>query len=279
MARKSIVDSTGYQAILDAEDNFIEIYADIADLVVGTGCPVSSNDTTPGYLDGKLLAGTGITLTEGNDGGDETLTIASSVSPSLAFVSANDTTAGYLNGKLVAGSGVNFVEGNDGGDETLTISATASGIEVSSNDTTPGYLNGKLVAGTGITLTENNDGGNETLTVDAVGAGIEVSSNDTTPGYLNGKLVAGIAVSVDGGDDPRRDLLLRHLDPAGLHRGQGHRGDLRLELRDRPGLPARPQRCPGRAEHLLPRRRGHPEPTVLPAVRVRAGLPVPRSCR
>lgn len=39
---------------------------------------VSSNDTTPGYLNGKLVAGTNITLTEGNDGGDETLTVAGS---------------------------------------------------------------------------------------------------------------------------------------------------------------------------------------------------------
>ena len=37
---------------------------------------VSANDTTPGYLNGKLVAGTDITLTEGNDGGNETLTIA-----------------------------------------------------------------------------------------------------------------------------------------------------------------------------------------------------------
>jgi hypothetical protein len=39
---------------------------------------VSSNDTTPGFLNGKLVAGTGVSLIEGNDGGDETLTIASS---------------------------------------------------------------------------------------------------------------------------------------------------------------------------------------------------------
>tara|TARA_R100000231_G_scaffold13382_5_gene14943 strand:+ start:6057 stop:7715 length:1659 start_codon:yes stop_codon:yes gene_type:complete len=39
---------------------------------------VSSNDTTPGFLNGKLVAGTGVSLTEGNDGGNETLTIASS---------------------------------------------------------------------------------------------------------------------------------------------------------------------------------------------------------
>ena len=37
---------------------------------------VSANDTTPGFLNGKLVAGTNISLTEGSDGGDETLTAA-----------------------------------------------------------------------------------------------------------------------------------------------------------------------------------------------------------
>lgn len=37
---------------------------------------VSSDDTTEGYLNGKLVAGDGITLTEGTPGGDETLTAA-----------------------------------------------------------------------------------------------------------------------------------------------------------------------------------------------------------
>ena len=37
---------------------------------------VSSNDTTPGFLNGKLVAGTNITLTENNNGGNETLTIS-----------------------------------------------------------------------------------------------------------------------------------------------------------------------------------------------------------
>lgn len=36
---------------------------------------VSSNDTTAGYLNGKLVAGSGITLTENNNGGNETLSI------------------------------------------------------------------------------------------------------------------------------------------------------------------------------------------------------------
>lgn len=37
---------------------------------------VSANDTTAGYLNGKLVAGAGVTLTENGDGGNETLTIA-----------------------------------------------------------------------------------------------------------------------------------------------------------------------------------------------------------
>ena len=45
---------------------------------------VSSNDTTAGYLNGKLVAGTGISLTENNNGGDETFTIANTA--------AGDTT-------------------------------------------------------------------------------------------------------------------------------------------------------------------------------------------
>jgi hypothetical protein len=48
--------------------------------VSGSQVKVSSNDSTAGYLNGKLVAGTGVTLTEGTDGGNETLTIAVSSS-------------------------------------------------------------------------------------------------------------------------------------------------------------------------------------------------------
>lgn len=41
-----------------------------------SGLYVSSNDTTSGFLNGKLLAGEGLDLTEGSDGGDETLTVS-----------------------------------------------------------------------------------------------------------------------------------------------------------------------------------------------------------
>lgn len=42
----------------------------------GPKSKVSANDSTAGYLNGKLLAGTNISFTEGNDGSNETLTIA-----------------------------------------------------------------------------------------------------------------------------------------------------------------------------------------------------------
>jgi hypothetical protein len=43
---------------------------------------VSSNDTTAGYLNGKLVAGAGIQLQENNDGGNETLTVKSDAAAS-----------------------------------------------------------------------------------------------------------------------------------------------------------------------------------------------------
>jgi hypothetical protein len=52
---------------------------------------VSSNDTTVGYLNGKLVAGSSITLTEGTDGGDETLTIAFSKPTTGDVVGTSDT--------------------------------------------------------------------------------------------------------------------------------------------------------------------------------------------
>ncbi|ANS05516.1 tail fiber protein [uncultured phage_Deep1-GF2-KM23-C739] len=46
---------------------------------------VSSNDTTAGYLNGKLVAGTSVTFTENNDGSNETLTINATDPTALAI--------------------------------------------------------------------------------------------------------------------------------------------------------------------------------------------------
>jgi hypothetical protein len=61
---------------------------------------VSANDTTAGYLNGKLVGGTAITLAEGSDGSNETLTInavaaayptITGISPSIALTSTATT--------------------------------------------------------------------------------------------------------------------------------------------------------------------------------------------
>ena len=64
-----------------------DVQAAIDELEAGGGgggsdekAKVSANDTTADYLASKLVAGTDITITENNDGGNETLTIASTAS-------------------------------------------------------------------------------------------------------------------------------------------------------------------------------------------------------
>ena len=159
---------------------------------------VSSNDTTAGFLNGKLVAGTNVTFVENNDGGNETLTI-----------SANDTglddqvtvIQNALDGyALLLVENQRWIDSTqqrqdirdaldayalqsdfDDLDEQVTnIQITLDGytttdetVKVSANDTTAGYLNGKLIAGTNVTLTENNDGGNETFTISANDTGLD----------------------------------------------------------------------------------------------------------
>jgi hypothetical protein len=54
---------------------------------------VSSNDTTAGYLNGKLVAGSGIALTENNNGGNETLGIAVNNLDAAAIATGTIATA------------------------------------------------------------------------------------------------------------------------------------------------------------------------------------------
>ena len=98
---------------LDAGDLFfnttssqLKVYSGSAWVIIQADTDVlaaiSSNDTTAGYLNGKLVSGTNVTLTENNDGGNETLTI------SAATELSGDTTpqlAGVLD---TNGNNINF---------------------------------------------------------------------------------------------------------------------------------------------------------------------------
>lgn len=76
------------------DDNQSEIT--LSTLAAGGGADekakVSVNDTTAGYLNGKLVAGDGITFTENNDGGDETLSISANVD-SVSYTAGEDISA------------------------------------------------------------------------------------------------------------------------------------------------------------------------------------------
>ena len=65
--------------VYNSTDNQLKFYNGTSWNAVATGADVkagvSANDTSPGFLNGKLVAGSNITFVENNDGGNETLTI------------------------------------------------------------------------------------------------------------------------------------------------------------------------------------------------------------
>ena len=80
---------------------------------------VSANDTTPGFLNGKLVAGTNISLTEGSDGGNETLTAALSgtITPSdntVTLAKMAPGTDGNIISYDASGNPVAIATGSDG---------------------------------------------------------------------------------------------------------------------------------------------------------------------
>lgn len=103
-ARTSTVTAETH-ASLDARLEAIE--TDISAIAAGSGVLVSANDTTIGVLNGKLVAGEAIDFTEGNDGGNETLTIlcedASTINKGVAeLATAAEAIAGTDTGRIPA---------------------------------------------------------------------------------------------------------------------------------------------------------------------------------
>ena len=101
-------------------------------VIVGGGdekIKISANDTTAGYLNGKLVAGTNITLTENNDGANETLTISTTTVDITALenqVNYNSSTG------LLSGGAISI----NGGDNTTFDISLGNGIKVD-NTTDP----------------------------------------------------------------------------------------------------------------------------------------------
>jgi len=95
---------------------------------------VSVNDTTPGFLNGKLVSGTGITLTENNDGANETLTIAYDSAASdqnlfstIAVSGQSNVVADTATDTLTLVAGTNVTITTNAGTDEITINSAAGG--------------------------------------------------------------------------------------------------------------------------------------------------------
>jgi len=99
-------------------------WVDNDDNTAGNLSLVSANDTTAGYLNGKLVAGANITLTENNDGGNETLTIAASSANPTVTTHATYTPA-YLTGGNAPETNVAIWDSVSDGEFAITIDGVA----------------------------------------------------------------------------------------------------------------------------------------------------------
>jgi len=88
----------GYKVVLysndpvdDSPDVVIDTFDPVPGSVDANGVVVSSNDTTPGVLNGKLTAGAGIVLTEVDDAGNESLSVSVT---GRVQTTGNETVAG-----------------------------------------------------------------------------------------------------------------------------------------------------------------------------------------
>lgn len=141
---------------------------------------ISSTDTTPDYLNKKIVGGdvvtTGskVTTVVLNPGGDEDLEIRA-INNKIA-ITMNDTRPDWLDGKLSPGGGLGRNVLNPGGVEVYEMFHNGTLLNTV-NDSSASYLSFKLAAGTGIALVTLNPGGNEQTEISV--SGIDVSKMHT----------------------------------------------------------------------------------------------------
>jgi len=186
---------------------------------------VSSNDTTAGYLNGKLVAGESIDLTEGSDGGDETLTVscedASTTNKGVvetattAEVNAGASTAVAITPDALAGSVL--------GTKTLSIDLFDYSIPVTTGNgkryfVIPEEMNGMNLVSIGLHCFTTSSSGNPTVmvhnltdTVDMLSTGVSIDATE----YDSKDAATGATIDTDHDDVATGDVLRFDVDTAG----------------------------------------------------------------
>ena len=108
---------------------------------------VSTNDTTAGFLNGKLVAGTNISLTEGNDGGNETLTAALTGTIATAQIADDAVTLA----KMAPGTDGNIISYDASGNPVAVATGSAGQVLTSAGAGAPPTF----AAAGGITMVDN----------------------------------------------------------------------------------------------------------------------------
>ena len=130
---------------LRGDNSWASVAADTNDKV-----GVSADDTTPGYLNGKLVAGANISLTEGSGGGDETLTAAFTGSLNASVLNAGTVATARLGSGTA--DGTTFLRGDQtyaaaGGGKILQV------VQANKTDTWTSSANATWTDVTGLSVT------------------------------------------------------------------------------------------------------------------------------
>jgi len=192
--KKLITGSNAQQALLDLAESLWD---------QGGFVNVNIDDSAAQFLEDKLIAGAGITLSVIDNAGTKTIEIASNTvsQDELVKIQADDTTSEYLGDKIVAGTNVTINVLDNAGVKTLEISASGGESVTPTNGLQD--ISGDI--GLGSPLTE------PTTTIDA-------SDNNLT--ILNGG-----NITIEGGDGANAGGSGLYITPTTIAIAGGFSGD------------------------------------------------------
>lgn len=158
---------------------------------------VSEDDTTAGYLNGKLVAGTGIAFTENNNGANETLTITAS---GIGDVSSNTSSSVDSEVALFSGTGGKTIKRASGTGFGYLTSGVLSAVAIlSSSHINWSSVNSSELQASGINWSSTTDlttGG--AIKADSVALGTDTTGNYAGSSSEGGAATTATALAANG---------------------------------------------------------------------------------